>query len=78
MTDWHPIATAPRDGSLVYLTWMEGGQPQEQWPMRWDVEATNGLFPDVKGMWVLDGGGATWTEHDPDGAPTHWRQAWAH
>jgi hypothetical protein len=70
---WQPIHTAPRDGTLIYLTWMDKGEPQEVYPMRWGPKAENALFPGVVGFWVLDGGEMTWTEHDPEGAPTHWR-----
>ena len=73
--DWQPIDTAPRDGRLVELTWFDGDEPQEIYPMRWDGEARNGLIPGAVGFWVLDGGGATWSEHNEDGAPTQWRPA---
>lgn len=33
--DWQPIEAAPRDGSVVLLTWMDDGEPQEIWPMQW-------------------------------------------
>lgn len=71
--DWRDMKTAPRDGTVVLLTWMHNGKPQEIFPMQWQEAATNDFFaPGVTGMWVLPGGGATWTEHDLDGAPTHW------
>jgi hypothetical protein len=77
MSEWQPIATAPRDGTIVELTWMgNNGEPQEIWPMQWGHIQRNKLFAgDTVGMWVMPNGGATWTEHDPDGAPTHWRAA---
>lgn len=73
---WHPISTAPRDGTVVDLTWMEDGQPQEVWPMCWSLFAGAGMKN--KGIWVmrssLSGGVlCTWAEEDPDCAPTHWR-----
>jgi hypothetical protein len=40
-------------------------------PMRWDAELTS-FFQRGVGIWVLIGGGLTWTEEHPDGAPTHW------
>ena len=73
MTEWQTIDSAPRNGTIVDLTWMENGRPQEIWPMQWGHIQRNGLFPDVVGMWVAPGGGVTWNEADPEGAPTHWR-----
>ncbi|MET4529119.1 hypothetical protein [Bradyrhizobium sp. JR18.2] len=71
---WQPIATAPRDGTVVELTWMDNGRPQEIYPMQWGHIQRNKLFAgDTVGMWIMPNGAATWTEHDPDGAPTHWR-----
>lgn len=71
---WRPIETAPRDGTVIELTWMDKGRPQEIWPMQWGHIQRNPLFAgDTVGMWVMPNGGATWTEHDPEGAPTHWR-----
>jgi hypothetical protein len=73
-SDWHPISTAPRDGTEVDLTWMEDGQPQEVWPMCWSLFAGT----DWRGIWVMCSklSGAllcTWTEEDPSEGPTHWR-----
>lgn len=70
--DWKPLGTAPRDGRIVLLTWMDDGKPQDIVPMKWDAEFENGLFPDIVGMWVMSDASMTWTEHDPTGAPTHW------
>ena len=70
--DWRPIESAPKDGSLVYLTWMLDGKPQEMFPMRWGHIQRNGLFPGLVGMWVANDGSYTWNDSDPDGAPTHW------
>ena len=75
MRDWLPIDQAPRDGSLVELTHIWRGEPQEIYRMRWDAEATNPVFaPGVTGLWVLDCGSMTWNETDPEGAPTHFRR----
>lgn len=71
--EWREIATAPRDGSVVDLTWMEDGKPAEVWPMQWGHIQKNGLFPGHVGMWVATDGSVTWSETLLDGAPTHWR-----
>lgn len=78
MTTWHPISTAPRDGTVVDLTWMEDGHPQEIFSMCWNQFAGNPLVQSGKGIWAMHSrvSGrilATWCEQDPDGAPTHWR-----
>ena len=72
MSDWRPIETAPKDGRVIRLTWMENGRPAEVWPLRWDAERENGLFPGVKGFWTTPDGSMTWNHRDPAGAPTHW------
>ena len=73
LEEWQPINTAPRDGTEVELIWMEDGQPQEVWTMRWQ------LFRGGKaGVWAMQSklSGAllcTWSEADPSEGPTHWR-----
>lgn len=78
VSEWQPIETAPRDGTEVELTWLENGRPQEIWPLCWNRFATNHLVQDHKGIWAMHDRltGAlvmTWSEENPDGAPTHWR-----
>lgn len=74
--DWQPMDCAPRDGTEVYLTWMEDGRPAEVYPMVWNRFAGNQLVQDGKGIWVLRSTDgfiySTWSESDPEGAPTHW------
>ena len=76
--DWQPIETAPKDGTPVTLTWMENGKPQEIYPgMVWNAFASNPMVQGGKGIWALHGKSGqllmTWSDEDPDGAPTHWR-----
>lgn len=77
MDDWQTMETAPRDGTTVWLTWMDEGQPADTFPMVWNDFAGNPLVQDGRGIWCLrsDDGQIhmTWTEADPAGAPTHWR-----
>jgi len=72
-TEWQTMKNAPRDGTLVELTWFEKGVPQEIVTMRWDPKMRNGLFPGVVGFWVSPEVSFTWNETNKDGAPTHWR-----
>ena len=71
MHDWQPIETAPRDGTEVLLTWIEGGKPQDIVRMAWDPKRKNGFFPGVVGMWTAVGGNYTWCDANGSG-PTHW------
>ena len=70
MNEWQPIETAPRDGTTIFLWAKDAGGP---FPMAWEASGFNPLFSKSMGIWVLLGGGLTWTEDDPAGAPTHWR-----
>lgn len=66
-----PIATVPRDGTIVIVAHEDVGA----FPMRWDATATNALFaPGQVGLWVVPDGSFTWSEHDGLG-PSHWRAA---
>ena len=76
MSTWQPIETAPKDGTKICLTWMEGGNPQEQWIMQWDHGRINALIPGITGFWVTPCGSITWVANG-EGAPTHWRPAHA-
>lgn len=74
---WKPIETAPRDGTIITLTWMDGGEPQEIYPgFQWNPFASNHLVQGHKGIWAIHGKNGellmTWSEDNPDGAPTHW------
>jgi len=72
---WRAIETAPRDGRLVELTWMENDRPADIAAMKWVPDARNGLHPGKVGFWIIGRPGSpevTWSEHDGAG-PTHWR-----
>jgi hypothetical protein len=75
--EWQPIETAPKDGTVVLLTWMDGltHQPAEIWPMQWGHIQRNGLFPERTGMWVSPDGSVTWNGSADDFGPTHWMPA---
>jgi len=64
------MPTEMKDGRPVLL-----GSPDVGFGflMRWNPRGYNIVFSREKvGIWELDGGGMTWTDEDPDGAPTHW------
>lgn len=64
-----PYRTAPKDGRFVVLGTGDG----EEYVMRWEPDAFNPLFGMTPGLWVLQGGGMTWCDRWPDGAPEYWR-----
>ncbi len=50
--------------------------PDVRWdfPMRWNPRGHNIVFQRTKvGIWEDDGGGMTWSEEHPDGAPGWWK-----
>jgi hypothetical protein len=71
---YSPYAEMPpdyKDGRLVLL-----GDPDVGWdfPMRWNPRGYNIVFSREKvGIWEMDGGGMTWTDEHPGGAPGWWR-----
>lgn len=71
--NWHPMRTAPRDGTIIVLAWFEDGKPAEQWPMRWNPRGKNLLVQEHAGIWETPDGSLTWSEEHPDGAPDAWR-----
>lgn len=67
MSEWQPIETVPRDGTLVWVADLHVGA----FLMRWGAIQRNGLFPGRVGMWVAPDASLTWTEGDGAG-PTWW------
>ncbi|TXN33920.1 hypothetical protein [Methylobacterium sp. WL19] len=65
---WEPIATAPRDGSVIWVMDPDCGA----FLMRWSASTTNPMFSDATGMWLATDGSLTWCE-DTDAGPTWWR-----
>lgn len=61
------IDTAPRDGTLI----MVGDPEVGRFLMKWNPNATNGLFPGAVGFWETPNGSMTWSEHN-DCGPTYW------
>lgn len=68
--DFRPIATAPRDGTVIEVFDDDVGS----FLMFWDPAAENPLVSKQPGIWVEIGRGMTWCEDDGFG-PTWWRPA---
>ena len=65
MSEWHPIETAPKDGTLIVL-----------WDGYYKVRVTNAKWDFHYWMNGVPQGGKTWGRDDRDGPfcedPTHW------
>lgn len=72
MNDWQPIETAPRDGTLIELTYMKDGKAQDKVVMKWDNECPSKSFPDLPPCWVSASDVFIWIDESGCG-PTHWR-----
>jgi hypothetical protein len=68
MSEWRPISSAPRDGTLIEVMDEDAGR----FHMRWNKDGFNQLFSQNHGLWETEGAGLTWTEDDGMG-PTYWR-----
>lgn len=69
--DGRPIETAPKDGTVIWL-WAEGMDSEGPFLMHWDPNFINLLVSDKPGLWVMKGGGLTWSDQEYKGGPTHW------
>ena len=62
-----PIASAPRDGSTVFV----GSASNGIFPMKWEPEAVHPVTG-RQGIWVAIDGSFIWSEYEGDG-PSGWR-----
>lgn len=68
--NWLGIASAPRDGTPIWVMDPDAGA----FVMRWDRMVTNPIFSKATGMWISSDGSMTWCE-DTDAGPTWWKPA---
>lgn len=71
LTDYRPIETAPRDGTVIEVTCPGKDGPYR---MRWNSNGFNPLVSKKRGIWETERGDVTWCEDDGLG-PTQWRPA---
>lgn len=68
VTPWRPIATAPKDGRVIWIAHDDVGA----FRMAWNPIATNEMFaPGQLGMWETIDTGMTWADYD-DAGPDSW------
>lgn len=68
MSEWRPIDSAPRDGTVIEVMDEDCGR----FSMRWNPAGFNGLVSSTPGIWESPGDDFTWCEDDGYG-PTYWR-----
>lgn len=68
MSEWRPIISAPRDGTLIEVMDDDAGR----FAMMWNPAGQNPLVSKGMGIWEAPGGEFTWCEDDGCG-PTWWR-----
>jgi len=68
VTQWQPIESAPKDGSVIWVMHEECGQ----FPMSWNSAGSNHLFaPGDIGIWEMADQSMTW--RDGEYGPSYWK-----
>lgn len=68
MSDWRPIATAPRDGTIIEVFDEDCGR----FEMRWTPSGFNEIVSLHQGIWECPSNNFTWSE-DRGFGPKWWR-----
>lgn len=71
MSEWHDIATAPKDGTVIEVCALDD-DTEGPFRMRWESNRVNMMVGTHAGMWACPFGNFTWDESRGFG-PTHWR-----